>query len=161
MYIKDTDKWSPDNLGGGMVITIDEKDYTYATGPHKFEAGTLPLTQIAGLNAAISNMDKWENTKHIIEKLYDELSKIDGVKILSKPDASLITFVVDGMHCLDFGAYVGASGLCLRIGNMCASWIHKLLKVPGTIRLSPGWWNTTKDAMDVIQIIKKAIEVNK
>ncbi len=157
MYVKDVNKWTPDNFGGGMVIRIEDEDIELATGAHKFEAGTLPLTQIAGMSAAIDNMTEWENTKKLNEYFYEELSKIDRVKILTNKNSSLVTFVIDDMHCLDFGALIGANGICLRVGNMCATWIHEKLGVTGTIRISTGWWNTMDEAEKVVTTIKKTL----
>ena len=62
------------------------------------------------------------------------------------------------MHALDFGALMGANDVCLRVGNMCASWIHKRLGVDGSIRLSVGPWNTRNDAEYVIDTIRKVVK---
>ena len=61
------------------------------------------------------------------------------------------------MHVLDFGALVGARGLCLRVGNMCASWIHKVLDVGGTARVSVGPWNTIDDVQRAADIIETVV----
>jgi len=58
------------------------------------------------------------------------------------------------MHPLDFGALVGAKGLCVRVGNMCAAWIHKHLGISGTVRLSVGTWNTMDEVKQAIEIIR-------
>ncbi len=176
MYIKEPKKWFPAELGGGMVSRITGSDgsndsrWIFMSAPEKFEAGTLPLTQIAGLVSAIRNQESGirlrrcfggqvrDQGSRIVRYLHDELSKIDRIKIITKPDAAVLTFVVDGMHVLDFGALVGASGVCIRVGNMCASWIHRLLGQDGTIRISCGFWNTMDEANDVIDIIKKILK---
>ena len=56
LYIKDADKYYPDKFGGGMiskVISGEESRWILYSSPEKFEACTLPLTQIIGLEKAI------------------------------------------------------------------------------------------------------------
>jgi cysteine desulfurase/selenocysteine lyase len=89
--------------------------------------------------------------------LRGELEKISRIKFISQPDSHLLTFVVDGMHPMDFGALMGAHNICLRVGNMCASWLHQRLGQAGTIRISTGPWNTMVEMEQVAGIIKKII----
>jgi len=158
MYIKSPDDWSPDKFGGGMVQTISGNDWNIDVAPNKFEAGTLPLTQIAGLPFAISAWREWSGGADITSYIHKELSKMPRIKLLTKENAKIISFVVDGMHVLDFGTLVGAAGVCLRVGNMCASWIHSLMGVSGSVRISVGPWNTMADAESVVNIIRGIIK---
>lgn len=154
MYIKNPDLFSPDKFGGGMVQTISGDNWVIDETPNKFEAGTLPLTQIAGLPTAIAEWQKWSGGADVIKYIYDELSKMPRIKILTNRDAKIISFVVRDMHVLDFGALIGAKNVCVRVGNMCASWIHAAMGVLGSIRISVGPWNTMEDAKNVIDIIR-------
>lgn len=158
MYIKNPDDFYPDKFGGGMVKKISGAEWLLEDAPAKFEAGTLPLTQIAGLPAAIEAWRAWPGGAEMIRCLYDELSKIPRIKILTGRDAALMTFVVDGMHVLDFGTMAGAHNICLRVGNMCASWIHNLLGIRGSIRISVGPWNTMAEIKETIDIIKGIVK---
>ena len=159
MYIRDVDKWWPDKFGGGMINRIiDNSNWVLNCAPEKFEAGTLPLTQIIGLPYAIQYLTNWSGGMDLIHYMYDELSKIDKIKILTARDACMIDFYICDMHALDFGALIGANGVCLRVGNMCASWIHKRLGIDGSIRLSVGPWNTMDDAQYVIDAIRKVVK---
>jgi len=158
MYIKNPDDWMPDKFGGGMVQTISGDNWNIDVAPNKFEAGTLPLTQIAGLPFAIDAWRAWLGGADILSHIYNELKSMPRVKILTPKDAKIISFVVDDMHVLDFGALIGASGVCLRVGNMCASWIHSLMGVTGSIRISVGPWNTMTDAERVVEIIREIIK---
>ncbi|MBP5707814.1 MAG: aminotransferase class V-fold PLP-dependent enzyme [Alphaproteobacteria bacterium] len=154
MYIKNPDSFLPDKFGGGMVQTISGDNWLIDESPNKFEAGTLPLTQIAGLPTAIAEWQKWSGGVDIINYIYDELSKMPRIKLLTNRDAKIISFVVNDMHVLDFGALIGAKNVCVRVGNMCASWIHAAMNVPGSIRISVGPWNTIEDAKTVVEIIR-------
>ena len=164
MYIKNPERWvSPDKFGGGMISKITGSAaehqvlFQWENAPAKFEAGTLPLTQIIGLPAAI---DYWSANRpdlDLIKYLYDRLSGNPRIKVITPRDSALFTFYVPGMHMLDFGALVGARGLCLRVGNMCASWIHKVLDVGGTARVSVGPWNTIDDVQQAADIIETVV----
>ena len=159
MYIRDPDNFNPDKFGGGMVNKItDSGNWILNQSPEKFEAGTLPLTQIVGLGNAIKLLPDWYNSSKLIRYMYDELLKISGIKILTKPDACLLSFIVENMHVLDFGVMIGAHDICVRVGNMCASWIHKKLGVDGSIRISVGPWNTMEEAEYVIETIRKMVK---
>lgn len=159
LYIKKPERFSPDKFGGGMINKIiDSDNWIYNMVPDKFEAGTLPLTQIAGLGEAIRYLEKNRPDLSLIKYLYDELKDFQNIDIISAPDSCLFSFVPKNMHALDFGALIGANDICLRVGNMCASWIHKYLGVPASVRISIGSWNTLEDIKLVIELIKKILK---
>lgn len=158
MYIKNPDSFAPVKFGGGMVSKIIGTDIVFNNAPDIFEAGTLPLTQIAGLGVAIKELENNRPDLNLITYLYDKLKTIPRVKILTQRDSALCSFVVDGMHVLDFGALVGAMGVCLRVGNMCATWIHQLMNIDASIRISVGAYNTIDDINTVIQYIKDILK---
>ena len=163
LYIRDSEKYFPDKFGGGMVSKIvgninenNSKWYLHHS-PEKWEAGTLPLTQIAGLIPAIDYLEKHRPNLELIKYAYDELSKMPRVKILTNRDSAILSFVVDGMHPLDVGAMLGAYNICVRVGNMCASWIHQRIGVVGSIRVSVGSWNTVADIKKFLSVMKKIV----
>ena len=158
MYIKNPDSFLPDKFGGGMVQTISGDNWNIDSSPSKFEAGTLPLTQIAGLPVAIQEWCKWSGGADIVAYIYDELSKMPRVKLLTARDAKIISFVVMNQHVLDFGALIGAHNICVRVGNMCASWIHKKMGIDGSIRISVGPWNTMDEAKYVVDVIRGIVK---
>lgn len=158
LYIKNPDDFAPVKFGGGMVNKIIGNDLILNNAPDKFEAGTLPLTQISALGVAIEELKKNRPDVNLVRYLYDELLKMPRVKILSPRDGVLVSFVVDGMHVIDFGAMIGVRGVCVRVGNMCASWIHKRLGVNGTIRVSVGGYNTIQEIKTLVQYIKDIIK---
>jgi selenocysteine lyase/cysteine desulfurase len=134
-----------------------QSEWTTAPGPGKFEAGTLPLTQIAGFRFAAGELIGYmaHDARHeMLRYLRDELSAIPRVRLVSGDGAALLTFATDGMHPLDFGARAGARGVCLRAGNMCASWAHHALGLSGTIRISVGWWNTMDEMARISRVAK-------
>jgi cysteine desulfurase/selenocysteine lyase len=158
MYVKNPDAWVVDKFGGGMVNRVNGKDIILNKSPEKFEAGTLPITQIVGLPYAIDYCANWNGGADLIHYMYDELSKIANIKILTLRDSCMITFVPQSMHVIDFGAMLGVNDICVRVGNMCASWIHKKLNIDGSVRISVGPWNTMEDAEYVVDVIKGLVK---
>ena len=176
LYIRDTEQYFPDKFGGGMVESVydmyaaqntNHDSWIYQNngscwvtmaGPDKWEAGTLPLTQIAGLQPAIDYLENHRPDLNLIKYMYDELLKNSLINILSRRDATVLTFTVDGMHSLDVGTMLGAYNICVRVGNMCAAWIHKKLGLGGTIRVSVGPWNTMDDAKTFVNTIQKIVK---
>ncbi len=158
MYIKNPENFPADKFGGGMVSRVDENDIILNPAPEKFEAGTLPLTQIAGLAPAIDYLVEHRPDTNLIKYLYDQLSDMPRIRILTTRDAAILSFVVHDMHVLDFGTLMGARGVCMRVGNMCATWIHKALGISGSIRISVGPWNTMEEMAEVARMIKDLVK---
>lgn len=154
LYIKNPNMYRPVVFGGGMVNKILSDKVIWNSVPEIFEAGTLPLTQIAGLGVAIDCLEQQRPNLGLIKYMYDELVKIPRIRMVSRRDAALLDFVVDGMHALDFGALIGTRGVCVRVGNMCATWIHDLLRIPGSVRISVGAYNTMDEVVQVVEYIK-------
>ena len=159
MYIKHPSRFMPDKFGGGMVNTVSRDGVAHFMSPPEcFEAGTLPLTQISGLGVAISEIQSKRADLNLIGYLYDELSKLERVKILTRRDACVFSFVIDDMHVLDFGVIAGAHNICVRVGNMCASWIHRVLNIDGSIRVSVGPYNTKDDIDAFIDVVRGCVK---
>ena len=165
MYIKEPERWErPDKFGGGMVSKIIGSVFSHSyeikwePAPAKFEAGTLPLTQIVGLEPAIDYLIEHRPNLEQIKYLYDRLLKNKNIEIITERDSSMLTFYLRNMHVLDFGAMAGAKGLCLRVGNMCAGWLHNLMGLSGTARISVGPWNTEADIEKAAEIIEGIVK---
>ena len=165
MYIKEPDRWvSPDKFGGGMVSRIvgsaASSNYSvkWETAPAKFEAGTLPLTQIIGLEPAIEHLISHRPNLDLIKYLYDRLSRNENIQVITERDSAMFTFVPKNMHVLDFGVMAGTMGLCLRVGNMCAGWLHNLMELSGTVRISVGSWNAMSDVQKAADIIEGIVK---
>ncbi|MDR0967565.1 MAG: aminotransferase class V-fold PLP-dependent enzyme [Rickettsiales bacterium] len=152
LYLREPDKWISDRVGGGQFNGM---------GPAAFEAGTLPLTQIMGLPAALKeNTDEMRKyVQDLTNVLYQELEQMPRIKLISSRGSSIISFYVDGMNVFDVGALLGANGVCVRVGNMCASFLHQRLGISGSVRLSLGAWNTIDEVKIVVQIIKKILQL--
>lgn len=151
----------PPFLGGGMMIREVQKDhFTPADIPAKFEAGTPPVAEAAGLKAAIDwcSLVPWsdieQHERNLIEHIVNTLRGIDGITILGKARSGCVSFTLDSIHPHDLTEILGRKGICLRAGHHCTMPLHKRLGITASTRVSVGIYNT----MEEIERIPEAIE---
>lgn len=154
----------PPFLGGGMMIReVDQKGFTPADIPARFEAGTPPATEAVGLAAAIEWLSQFpwkEIERHeqsLLTATIDALSSIKNLRILGPVDASVISgcvsFIVNGVHPHDLTEVLGRQGICLRAGHHCAQPLHRHFGINASTRVSVGIYNT----LDNIRAFKEAL----
>jgi len=152
--------------GGKMVESVSFEGTTYSQLPGKFEAGTPNVAGAIALDTAIkwiSQFGRQEVEAHLHslqEKAYNALSKIEDIRILGyQPNASVITFVMDGVHHQDIATLLDQQGIAVRAGHHCAHPLMDALKVKGTVRVSFGIYNTLEDVEHLIQAVEKAVDM--
>jgi len=148
----------PPAIGGGeMIQDVGLEKSTFLDPPHRFEAGTPPVTQAIGLAAAV----KWLASKDL-KGMHSHLRRLTlrimeglaglshGIKILG-PDAGkerlpLVSFSVEGLHPHDICQVMNdRHGVALRGGFHCAQPLHDLLKIDGSTRASLAMYNNDND----------------
>jgi len=150
----------PPFLGGGeMIETVRMERSTYAPPPHRFEAGTPPITQAIGLGAAVdylSSIGMKEIAAHeqaITAYALERLNAIDGVRILG-PDVPIdrggaISFEVADLHPHDVGQVLDSLGVAVRAGHHCAKPTHARFGVTASTRAS-FYLYTTPEEIDAL-----------
>ncbi|MFI4891157.1 MAG: cysteine desulfurase [Steroidobacterales bacterium] len=136
--------------GGDMILTVSFERTTYNTLPYKFEAGTPNISGAIGLGAAIdylSTLDSAALRAHehdLLAHATHVLGGIEGVRLIgtARDKASLVSFVVDGIHPHDLGTIVDQDGIAIRTGHHCAMPVMDFFKVPATARVSFAFYNT-------------------
>jgi cysteine desulfurase/selenocysteine lyase len=152
------EKMPPYQGGGDMIEIVTFEKTTYAEPPTRFEAGTPAIAQAIGLHAAISYVENigieqiqtYEN--ELLEYATEKLSEISELTIIgnAKNKASLISFVIDGIHPHDIGTILDhENGVAVRAGHHCAQPLMQFYKVPATTRASFAFYNT-KEEIDVL-----------
>lgn len=122
----------------------------------KYEAASSNIVAIAGLNAALKNIDiekRYQQERELTEYLIDKIGKIKGVKTFLPSDLNshigIVSFVVSGMSSEDVGTILDEDfDIAVRTGYHCAPFIHDYLddkKSNGTIRVGLGQFNEKKD----------------
>jgi cysteine desulfurase/selenocysteine lyase len=84
------------------------------------------------------------------------LARIPGLRIVgTAPDkASLVSFVVAGVHPHDLGTVLDEDGIAVRTGHHCAMPVMDFFKLPATARASFAFYNT----FDEIERLAAGIE---
>jgi cysteine desulfurase/selenocysteine lyase len=150
--------------GGDMILTVTFRKTTYNGLPYKFEAGTPNISGAIGLGAAIdyvSAMDRDGAHAHehaLLAYASDTLSKIDGLRIVgtARDKASLVSFVVAGVHPHDLGTILDEDGIAVRTGHHCAMPVMEYFKVPATARASFAFYNTFEEIDRLSSGIRRA-----
>lgn len=167
------EKWlnelPPYQVGGGTIKTVSFEKTEYADLPLKFEAGTPHIAGGIGLAAAINyvntiGLDTIATYEHeLLEYATQAIKKINGVKIIgnAKVKASVLSFVVEGIHPFDIGTILDQLGIAVRTGHHCTQPLMSFYCVPGTIRVSFAFYNTTEEIDIFIKGLEKAISMLK
>jgi cysteine desulfurase/selenocysteine lyase len=145
----------PPFLGGGeMISRVDWEMSTWNSLPWKFEAGTTPYVEAAGLGAAIRWLDSLgidavlAHELDVTHYLIDRLQELDGITIrgpIEQPRGTAVSFTLDGIHPHDVAEIVARDGVCIRAGHHCAQPLMRHIGVPATSRASIGVHNSRAD----------------
>jgi cysteine desulfurase/selenocysteine lyase len=143
--------------GGDMIRSVTFEKTTYNAIPFKFEAGTPYIAGVIGLGAAIDYLNQigleavagYE--RELLEHATQSLTRIPGVRLIgtAKEKASVISFVLDGVHPHDIGTILDQRGIAIRTGHHCAQPVMERFGVPATARASLAFYNT-KEEIDVL-----------
>ena len=161
------DKMEPYQGGGDMIKSVTFEKTIYNDVPHIFEAGTPNIVGAIGLGKAvefIEDITVEEIEKHELDLLNyatDKINKIEGVQIIgnSKDKASVISFVMEGIHPHDIGTIMDNLGIAIRAGHHCTQPVMDFYEIPATARASFAIYNTKEDVDKLIDGIQKTKEV--
>lgn len=161
------DAMDPYQGGGEMILRVTFEHTEYNKTPHKFEAGTPNIAGAIGLGAALDYVGgvgleaiaAYEN--EVLHYATEALSAIPGVRIIGTAGAkaSILSFVVDGIHPHDIGTIMDLQGIAIRAGHHCAMPVMQHFKVPATARASFGMYNTEKEVDRLVAGLHKVKEV--
>lgn len=139
--------------------------------PDKFEAGTMNIPGIYGLNAALKYLFKEginsikEKELYLLESFLNQVSDIQNIRIIGKRTLQERTALIS----LDFPNHDNGEisyrlykefGIMTRCGLHCAPSAHKALKTfpNGTVRFSFSHFNTIGEINYTVSSIKKCVE---
>ena len=158
----------PPFLGGGdMISAVTFEKTTYNVLPHKFEAGTPNIAGAIGLGVAIdyvSGIGMPRIAAHEAELLAygtEQLSSVPGVRLIgtAREKASILSFVMDGVHPHDVGTIVDQYGVAIRTGHHCAQPVMERFGVEATARASLAMYNTREEIDALVNALGRVREV--
>jgi cysteine desulfurase/selenocysteine lyase len=140
--------------GGDMIRSVTFAKTTFADIPAKFEAGTPHIAGAIGLGAAIDYLSRldWglvaQHERDLLGYASARLQEVPGVRLVGTAahKASVISFVVAGVHAHDVGTIVDQQGVAIRTGHHCTQPVMDFFGVPATARASFAFYNTREDA---------------
>lgn len=159
----------PPFLGGGeMIRDVRQDGFTPNDVPWKFEAGTMPIAEAAGLSAAIDYLEalgmdavaehEVELTRYALAALAERFG--DRLAIYGPTDldhrGATISFLFEGIHAHDISQVVDEHGVCVRAGHHCAKPLMRVLGVPATTRASFYVYNDTADIDALVEALAAA-----
>ena len=161
------DEMEPYQGGGDMIKSVTFEKTIYNDVPHIFEAGTPNIVGAIGLGKAIDFIEDTtiekieEHEMGLLNYATKKISNIDGVKIIGTSDnkASVISFVMDGIHPHDIGTIMDNLGIAIRAGHHCTQPVMDFYDIPATARASFAIYNTKEDVDKLIEGIEKTKEV--
>jgi cysteine desulfurase/selenocysteine lyase len=161
------EKMQPYKGGGDMILTVTFEKTTYNVIPHKFEAGTPPISQAIALGAALDylgGIGMERITAHETELLdyaTAEVNRLPGVRIIGTAErkAAVLSFIVDGVHPHDVGTLLNEEGIAIRTGHHCAQPVMQRFRVPATSRASFAFYNTMAEVDALVAGIRKVQKI--
>ena len=150
----------PPFLGGGeMIEVVKMTGSTYAPPPHRFEAGTPPIAQAAGLGAAVDYLSALgmgsvaRHEKETTAYALEGLQTLPGLRILGPTDGvdrgGAVSFALDGIHPHDVSQLLDSRLIAVRGGHHCARPLHERLGMQSSTRAS-FYLYTTKPEIDAL-----------
>ena len=161
------DAMPPYQGGGEMIERVTFARTTFAALPHKFEAGTPNIAGGVGLGAAIEWFSQLDadaigaHEKQLTDYATQQLTAIDGLTIIGDAPhkASVISFIMDGVHSLDLGELLDQQGIAVRTGHHCAQPLMDFYGITGTVRASLALYNTREDVDALVAGVNRAVKM--
>ena len=158
------EEMEPVEGGGEMIADVGLHESTWAAIPHRFEAGTPPILEAAGFEAAVRYLEGvgmehvLEHDRHLTGYALAQLAEMEGVNTFGPSDLSVrggvISFTVDEAHPHDVATILDEHGVAVRAGHHCAKPLISVLGVPATARASFYVYNTTADVDALLSSIE-------
>ncbi|HAS6392893.1 TPA: cysteine desulfurase CsdA [Vibrio vulnificus] len=152
--------------GGKMVEKVSFEKTTFSALPGKFEAGTPNVAGAIALAKAIEwyqgfARDEVKSHLHQLQSAtYRALREMADIRVIGyQNNASVITFVMDGVHHQDIATLLDQQGIAVRAGHHCAHPLMDALGVKGTVRVSFAIYNTMQDVEKLISALEKAVDM--
>lgn len=159
------EKMPPFLRGGEMIDSVSRTTATFASLPHKLEAGTVYAPGAVGLATAIQFIRRigFEEIGRREEKLTEytmrQMIEIPGIHILGAKDpkkhCGILTFTLEGVHPHDVASILDADHIAVRAGHHCAQPLFAYMNVPSATRASLAFYNTKADIDRFLNSLKE------
>lgn len=158
---------APYQGGGDMILSVSFEHTEYNEPPHRFEAGTPNIVGAIGLAEAMryvralgrSRIEAHEQS--LLQYATRRLEEISAVRVIgtAREKASVISFVVDGIHAHDVGTILDQQGIAVRVGHHCTQPLMEHFGLAATARASFAFYNTHQEVDCLIAGIDQVLEI--
>ena len=157
----------PPFLGGGeMIEIVTMQKSTYASLPHKYEAGTPPIAEAVALGAAVDYLSAIgmpaiaAHEQAITAYALERLNAVDGLRILGPAEpvdrGGAISFTLADVHPHDVAQILDGRGVAVRAGHHCGRPIHQRFGVSASTRASFYLYTTPAEIDALIDALDEA-----
>ena len=153
--------------GGEMISNVTFECTTYAAPPYRFEAGTPNIAGVVGLGAAIDYLTRIgleviaAYEAELLEYATRAVAEVPGLRLIGTAahKASVLSFVLEGIHPHDVGTILDQAGIAIRTGHHCAQPVMQRFGVPATCRASLALYNTREEIDALVAGLRHVREV--
>jgi cysteine desulfurase / selenocysteine lyase len=153
--------------GGDMILTVSFEKTTFNRPPHRFEAGTPHIAGAIGLSAALEYLQgvglgpvaAYE--AELLAYATEQVRAVPGIRLVgtAPQKASVLSFVVEGVHPHDVGTILDQSGVAVRAGHHCAQPVMAHFGVAATVRASFTFYNTRREVDALVAGLRQVQEI--
>jgi cysteine desulfurase/selenocysteine lyase len=158
-------KLPPYQSGGEMISNVTFEKSTFGELPYKFEAGTPNVADILGFKATVLYLNHLgmqriaAHEEGLMNHILDRLNDVPEIQLVGRSQhrAGVISFLIEGIHPYDAGSVLDKLGFAVRTGHHCAQPVMDIYGIPGTIRVSLGFYNTKSELDSFIEAVNRVI----
>ena len=113
----------------------------------------MALDYVAAVGKAA--IGAWE--EELLSYATARVGELDGVRLIgtARDKASVLSFVVEGVHPHDVGTVLDDEGIAIRAGHHCAQPLMRRFGVPATARASFAFYNTREEIDALVRGIRR------
>jgi cysteine desulfurase/selenocysteine lyase len=153
--------------GGDMIASVTFEESTWNRLPWKFEAGTPDIAAAIGFGTALDYVQALgldaiaAHEAELLRAATAALTAIPRLRVVGTAPhkASVVSFVIDGIHPHDIGTVLDRDGIAIRTGHHCAQPVMDRFGIAATARASFGLYNTLDEVERLAAGVRRVIEL--
>jgi cysteine desulfurase/selenocysteine lyase len=150
-----------------MIREVTRDMVTYADPPARFEAGTPPIIEAVGLQAAMDYLSAFDRAavqaheQDLYAYARQAVGELPWLRVIGDAPGkgAILSFEAEGMHAHDLATILDREGVAVRAGHHCAQVLMERFGVASTTRASFALYNTRADVDTLMTGLTKAREI--